>query len=51
MQDIDIIVTYTDTSGAIRIRTVKSKDLSASWVWKNPIDENQSKEEELKVYS
>ncbi|KAI3812119.1 hypothetical protein L1987_16825 [Smallanthus sonchifolius] len=47
-KDIDIIVTYTDTSGAIKIRTVKSKDLSASWVWKNPIDDDQSKEEDLK---
>ncbi|KAJ0428519.1 putative polygalacturonate 4-alpha-galacturonosyltransferase [Helianthus annuus] len=47
-KDIDIIVTYTDTSGAIKIRTVKSKDLSASWVWKNPIDDNQSKAEDSK---
>lgn len=45
-KDIDIIVTYTDTSGAIRIRTVKSKDLSASWVWKNPINDNQAKDED-----
>ncbi|XP_059647377.1 probable galacturonosyltransferase 3 isoform X2 [Cornus florida] len=37
-QNIDIIVAYSDTSGAIRIRTVKSRDLSASWVWKSPID-------------
>ncbi|XP_023740349.1 probable galacturonosyltransferase 3 [Lactuca sativa] len=44
-KDIDIIVTYTDTSGAIRIKTIKSKDLSPSWVWKNPIDDNQVKEE------
>ncbi|XP_076927530.1 putative galacturonosyltransferase 3 [Bidens hawaiensis] len=47
-KDIDIIVTYTDTSGAIKIRTVKSKNLSASWVWKNPIDDNQIKEEDSK---
>ncbi|KAK1437831.1 hypothetical protein QVD17_03631 [Tagetes erecta] len=47
-KDIDIIVTYTDTSGAIKIRTVKSKDLSASWVWQNPIDDDQSKEEDSK---
>ncbi|GKC82321.1 plant intracellular Ras-group-related LRR protein 4-like protein [Tanacetum coccineum] len=32
MKDIDIIVTYSDTSGAIRFRTVKFKDLSPSWV-------------------
>ncbi|KAL5715468.1 polygalacturonate 4-alpha-galacturonosyltransferase [Ranunculus cassubicifolius] len=34
--DIDIIATYTDASGNIRISTVKSKDLSPSWVWQNP---------------
>lgn len=39
-KDIDIIVTYTDTSGAVRIRNVKSKDLSASWIWKTPINDN-----------
>lgn len=44
-KDIDIIVTYTDTSGAIKIKTIKSKDLSPSWVWKNPIDDNQVKED------
>ncbi|KAL6963595.1 putative galacturonosyltransferase 3 [Sarracenia purpurea var. burkii] len=39
--DIDIIVTYTDTSGSVRIRTVKSRDLSTSWVWRSPTDENK----------
>ncbi|KAG5526902.1 hypothetical protein RHGRI_032980 [Rhododendron griersonianum] len=39
-KDIDIIVTYTDTSGSVRIRTVKSRDLSASWIWRSPTDEN-----------
>ncbi|XP_071696332.1 probable galacturonosyltransferase 3 [Rutidosis leptorrhynchoides] len=48
-KDIDIIVTYTDTSGAIRIKTVNSKHLSASWVWKNPIDDNQGKKEGLEL--
>lgn len=38
-KDIDIIVTYSDINGDVRIRSVKSKDLSASWVWKNPIDD------------
>ncbi|KAM4089581.1 hypothetical protein ACB094_07G164000 [Castanea mollissima] len=37
-QDIDIIATYSDTSGAIRISRVKMRDLSASWVWENPMD-------------
>ncbi|PIA46747.1 hypothetical protein AQUCO_01500356v1 [Aquilegia coerulea] len=35
-EDIDITATYTDASGVVRISTVKSKDLSASWVWQNP---------------
>lgn len=39
VQDIDIIVTYTDTSGSVRIRSVKSGDLSASWNWRSPTDE------------
>ncbi|PSS21816.1 Galacturonosyltransferase [Actinidia chinensis var. chinensis] len=39
-KDIDIIVTYTDISGSVRIRTVKSRDLSASWVWKSASDED-----------
>ncbi|KAL2519849.1 putative galacturonosyltransferase 3 [Forsythia ovata] len=39
-KDIDIIVTYSDPSGAVRIRSVRSRDLSASWVWKNPSNEN-----------
>jgi len=38
-KDIDIIVTYTDTSGSVRIRSVKSGDLSASWNWRSPTDE------------
>ncbi|PIN14774.1 Polygalacturonate 4-alpha-galacturonosyltransferase [Handroanthus impetiginosus] len=39
-KDIDIIVTYTDPSGAVQVRSVRSRDLSASWVWKSPGDEN-----------
>ncbi|KAF9594662.1 hypothetical protein IFM89_034345 [Coptis chinensis] len=35
-EDIDIIATYTDAYGVVQISTVKSKDLSASWVWQNP---------------
>lgn len=41
MQDIDIIVTYSDPSGTIRVKTIRSRDLSASWVWKNPGEENR----------
>ncbi|XP_024031371.1 probable galacturonosyltransferase 3 [Morus notabilis] len=37
-KDIDITVTYTDTSGAVQLRRVKMKDLSASWVLENPND-------------
>lgn len=36
-QDIDIIVTYSDASGRIKIRKVKSRNLSRSWVWTNSI--------------
>ena len=32
-QDIDIMVTYSDASGAIRVGSVQAKDLSSSWVW------------------
>lgn len=39
-KDIDIIVTYNDPSGAVRISTVKSRDLSASWIWRSPSDED-----------
>ncbi|KAM7470986.1 hypothetical protein LguiA_009169 [Lonicera macranthoides] len=48
-KDLDILVTYRDTAGAIRVRTVKSSDLSASWVWKVPSDGNtdQSSSSEL----
>ncbi|KAL6546167.1 hypothetical protein OROGR_010041 [Orobanche gracilis] len=37
----DIIVTYSDPSGAVQVRSIKSKDLSPSWVWKSPGDENR----------
>ncbi|XP_015882881.2 probable galacturonosyltransferase 3 [Ziziphus jujuba] len=39
-KDIDIIASYSDTSGAVRISRVKMRDLSASWVLENPIDRN-----------
>lgn len=39
-KDLDIVATYTDTSGNIRINTVKYGDLSDSWVWENPTDQN-----------
>ncbi|XP_050231398.1 probable galacturonosyltransferase 3 isoform X2 [Mercurialis annua] len=39
-KDIDIIATYSDTSGSIQIRRVKMKDLSASWVLENPMTNN-----------
>lgn len=38
LQDIVIMVTYSDPLGAIQVRTVRSRDLSASWVWKIPGD-------------
>ncbi|KAL2254954.1 UNVERIFIED_CONTAM: putative galacturonosyltransferase 3 [Sesamum indicum] len=36
MREIDIMVTYSDPSGAVQVRSVRSRDLSASWVWKSP---------------
>ncbi|CAO2815752.1 unnamed protein product [Amaranthus hypochondriacus] len=33
VKDIDIMVTYSDASGAIRVGSVQAKDLSSSWVW------------------
>ncbi|XP_062176723.1 probable galacturonosyltransferase 3 isoform X2 [Alnus glutinosa] len=39
-KDFDIIATYSDASGAVRISRVKMRDLSASWVWENRMDGN-----------
>nr|GMD39020.1 probable galacturonosyltransferase 3 isoform X1 [Ipomoea batatas] len=47
-KDIDIIVTYSDASGAVRAMRVKSDNLSKSWVWKNPSDENDDGKESSK---
>lgn len=49
IQDIDIIATYSDTSGAVRIGRVKMRDLSASWVWENPLDANHKKSRSSQV--
>ncbi|XP_075503354.1 putative galacturonosyltransferase 3 isoform X2 [Primulina tabacum] len=35
-KDIEIIVTYGDSTGAVQVRSIRSRDLSASWVWKKP---------------
>ncbi|WCJ40012.1 galacturonosyltransferase 3 [Euphorbia peplus] len=40
-KDIDIIATYSDTSGGVKIKRVKMKDLSASWVLENPTDRSR----------
>jgi len=32
VQNIDITTTYTDASGVVKTHTVKSRDLSSSWV-------------------
>lgn len=37
-QDIDIIATYSDTSGNIRLARMKTRDLSDSWIWENHVD-------------
>ncbi|KAI9084353.1 hypothetical protein K1719_033695 [Acacia pycnantha] len=39
-QDIDIIATYSDPSGNVRLARMKMRDLSDSWIWENHIDEN-----------
>ncbi|KAJ8572107.1 hypothetical protein K7X08_008618 [Anisodus acutangulus] len=39
-KNIDILVTYTDANGAVRTRSINSKDLSSSWVWRYPSDED-----------
>lgn len=49
MQNIDIIVTYTDANGAIRTRSINSKDLSTSWVWRYPSDEDGDQKKSSKV--
>lgn len=36
VEDIDIMVTYSDASGTIRVNSVKARDLSSSWVWQTP---------------
>ncbi|KAG5239376.1 galacturonosyltransferase [Salix suchowensis] len=38
--DINIIATYSDTAGAVRLSRVKMSDLSPSWVLENPADKN-----------
>lgn len=32
VQDFDITATYTDASGEVKLHTVKTSDLSSSWV-------------------
>lgn len=42
-------MTYTDPSGAVRLRKVKGKDLSASWVLENPNTRDQQKNFEVQM--
>lgn len=39
-KDINIIVTYTNPSGIVNVKSIKSRDLSASWVWSGPETKN-----------
>ncbi|GAB4838662.1 Probable galacturonosyltransferase 3 [Ancistrocladus abbreviatus] len=39
-KDLDIIVSYSDASGVMQVSSVKARDLSSSWVWKNSISED-----------
>lgn len=43
-------MTYTDTSGAVQLRRVKMKDLSASWVLENPNDVKHVQPNSLQVF-
>lgn len=38
-QDVEITTMYADASGSLKVHKVSSKDLSASWMWKNHNDE------------
>jgi len=40
MQEIDIIATYSDASGHVRLARLKMRDLSDSWIWENPTNGN-----------
>ncbi|KAL1554530.1 putative galacturonosyltransferase 3, variant 2 [Salvia divinorum] len=42
-KDFDIIVTYSDPSGAVQVGSVRSRDLSSSWVWRNPRKEKHNR--------
>ncbi|KAK9677439.1 hypothetical protein RND81_11G143100 [Saponaria officinalis] len=39
-KDVDIMVTYSDSSGAVRVGSVRARDLSSSWVWETPTSAN-----------
>ncbi|KAK2392192.1 putative galacturonosyltransferase 3 [Trifolium repens] len=39
-KDVDIIATYSDASGHIRLARLKMRDLSDSWVWESPTNAN-----------
>ncbi|XP_020237710.1 probable galacturonosyltransferase 3 [Cajanus cajan] len=39
-KDIDIIATYSDASGHVRLARLKMRDLSDSWIWENPTNGN-----------
>ncbi|XP_019705550.2 probable galacturonosyltransferase 3 [Elaeis guineensis] len=38
-KDVEITIMYADASGSLKVHKVNSKDLSASWMWKNNNDE------------
>ncbi|KAF4373980.1 hypothetical protein F8388_007886 [Cannabis sativa] len=48
-QDFDITVMYTDPSGAVRLRKVKGRDLSASWVLEHPNNANSDQPQRLEI--
>ncbi|KAK7310560.1 hypothetical protein RJT34_08142 [Clitoria ternatea] len=46
-KDIDIMATYSDASGHVRLARLKMRDLSDSWIWENPTNEYQKNSPEL----
>lgn len=45
VQDIFVTTVYTDVSGAVKTRTINSRKLSASWAWKNPDEDYQTRDD------
>lgn len=49
MQDRGITTSYTDASGKIKMYTIRSKDLSTSWTWRDSSKENHEMQDNDQV--